>query len=81
MPKNLKVGDKVSLTKGSPSYRHFIDYMPIDGEIIDYNINHRVGRSPRPYHIRFTDERTSWYHFDELTFESRPGEGPLTSGD
>lgn len=80
MAKTLKVGDKVSLTKGSASYRHFIDYMPIDGEIIDYNINHMIGHFNRPYRVRFTDERTSWYHFDELTFVSRPGIGPLTSG-
>ena len=77
----IKVGDKVSLRKGSASYRHFINYMPIDGEVIDINIHHMIGHFNRPYRVRFTDERTSWYSNEELTFKSRPGEGPLTSGD
>ena len=81
MDKVLRVGDMVTLRKGTPSYKHFINYMPIDGQIIDRNIHNKVGHFTRPLRVRFSDERTSWYSDEELTFVSRPGEGPLTSGD
>ena len=76
MPVKLKIGDNVTLKPGTASYKHFINYMPVDGMLIDYKINHMVGHFCRPYKVRFLDNRESWYSRDELLKR----EGPLTSG-
>lgn len=65
MPK-FRIRDKVMLRPGSKSYKHFINYMPVEGMIIAVDDDHYQGQSHRPYLVRFVDDRTSWYGYGEL---------------
>ena len=75
MPK-FKVRDQVALKPGSKSYKHFIDYMPVEGMIMTVDDDHYTGKSHRPYKVRFVDGREAWYAYGELVGRS----GIMTSG-
>jgi hypothetical protein len=66
MAKRFAVGSRVALKPGSPSYKHFINYMPVTGEIINHDETHTIGQAFRPWLVRFDDDRESWYAKNEL---------------
>ncbi len=78
----IKDGDFVQLKPGTTSYNHFSGYMPTQGKVIEYAVNHKVGHINRPFHVKFVDNRTAWYSRAELVHWDGviPGKGPLTSG-
>ena len=62
----MKIGTPVTLKEGTKSYLHFINYMPVTGIVVAYNPDYYMGRFNRPYKVRFTDKRESWYSIDEI---------------
>lgn len=65
MTRHKQIGDRVILV--GKSYRHFVNYMSVSGEIIKIDNEHYQGKHRRPYLVRFTDSRESWYAANEIT--------------
>jgi len=66
MSQKFSIGTQVMLKPGSPSYNHFVGYMSVTGTIVQYSVDHKVGKIVRPYLIRFSDGRESWFDAKEI---------------